>query len=145
MTNLIFGYESWKKIYSTSPREKKYNIWIYAKLSDDKDIYLEEYKHWENLKQYCYDNKLNIIKLGLRYRSHQIETETGCAEAVYMVRSVKGEFGGLTKQCYTIGLLQENKVAKTMWLTPELVEESSFIDDIEDCFTEAFIYNGKKE
>lgn len=146
MTNLIFGYDSWKKKYSESPREKKYNIWIYAKLDNNKEVYVEEYKYWQELKEYCYNNNLSIQKLGLRYRSHQIETETDCTDAVYMVRSVKGEFGGATKQCYTIGLLKDNQVKKTMWLTPELVEESSFVDNVEDCFEEAFIYqNGKKE
>jgi hypothetical protein len=146
MTNLIFGYDSWAKKYSESTREKKYNIWIYAKLSNSKEIYLEEYKHWQDLKKYCYDNVLNIEIIGLRYRSHQIEKVVDCSEAVYVVRSVKGEFGATTKQCYTIGLLKDNKVEKTMWITPELVEESSFIDNKEDCFEEAFIYqNGKKE
>lgn len=145
MNNLIFGYDSWVKKYSESPREKKYNIWIYAKLNDNKEVYLEEYKHWQDLKKYCYDNTLNILTIGLRYRSHQIESDSSCAEAVYLVRSVKGEFGAATKQCFTIGLLKNNKVEKTMWITPELIEENFFIDNLEDCFEQAFIYQNAKE
>jgi hypothetical protein len=59
-----------------------------------------------------------------------------------MVRSVKGEFGGSTKNCYTTGYLKNNVVHKTMWITPELVEESSYVDDLDNCFEEAIIYHG---
>jgi hypothetical protein len=32
-----------------------------------------------------------------------------------------------------------------MWLTPELVEDNSYEDDLNNCFEEALIYqNGKK-
>ena len=140
MTKVIFGIDNWNNIYSTLPREEKYKIWIYAKLSNNQEVFIPDYDGWYDLKTYCKEKKLSISVIGLRYRSHQIEEKTDCADAVYVVRSIKGEIGGVSKQCYTIGLLKDNTVNKTMWLTPELIEESKSIENIEDCFEEAIIY-----
>jgi len=140
MTNIIFGLDNWRDIYASLPREDKYKIWIYAKLSDGQEVFLSEYNLWFELKKYCNNKKVRINIIGLRYRSHQIEEKTDCAEGVYVVRSIKGEFGGESKHCYTIGLLQDSVVNKTMWITPELIEEGKCIDNIEDCFEEAIIY-----
>jgi hypothetical protein len=139
MIDFIFGYENWRKVYSESPELKK-NIWIYFQTSDNQDVYLKVYNDWFKVKSWLSNTNQKITKLGLRYRSHQIEVEVNNCDGIYLVRSIKGEFGGRTKECYTIGKIIDNQVHKTMWLTPELIEESSFIDNIEDCFEEAIIH-----
>ena len=63
------------------------------------------------------------------------------AEAVYLVRSIKAELQGKSIDCYTIGFLKDNKVEKTMWIVPALVEEAQHTDNFEECFEEAFVYN----
>lgn len=143
MTNFIYGYDNWRKIYLQSPELKK-NIWIFIKLNNDQDIYLSKYDHWFDLKKYILDKNYTVKELGLRYRSNQIVVNTEDCDGIYLVRSIKGEFGGRIKECYTIGKLKNNIVSKTMWLTPELIEESSFIDNIEECFEEAIIQYGQK-
>lgn len=140
MMNYIVGYDAWKKIFIAEPKYK-HSVWIYIKLSNDQEIYLKEYNEWMTFGNYCKQHNAKIIKVGLRYRSHQIEVDTSSAEAVYLVRSVKGEFGSDTKQCITIGLLNDGVIDKTMWLTPELIEESKIKDKVEDCFQEALIFN----
>ena len=52
---------------------------------------------------------------------------------------------GPSKECYTIGTLNDGMVNKTMWFTPALVEEMKTVDKIEECFEEALVYNGKSE
>ena len=85
---------------------------------------------------------MTIIKIGLRYRSHLIKQDASKAQAVYVIRSVKGEMYGVTKECYTIGLLDKNnEMHKTMWMTPALVEEMKTVDSINDCFEKAIVYN----
>lgn len=142
MTNFIYGYENWQKIYSSSTSQEKRRIWIYVKFSDGQDIYLKNYEDWLSVQEFVNKHKLNIDVIGLRYKSHEITVDTTGSEATYLIRSVKGEFGGSTKHCYTTGYLKDNKMYKTMWITPELVEESSYIDDIDNCFEEAIIYHG---
>lgn len=142
MINFIYGYENWRQIYLHSPDLKKH-IWVYFTTDDNQDIYLQNYKDWFKVKDWLSETGKKIIQLGLRYRSHQIDVDTTDCDGVYLVRSIKGEFGGRTKECYTIGKIIDNKVHKTMWLTPELIEESSFIDNVEDCFEEAIIYHGQ--
>lgn len=143
MTDYIIGYKNWQKEYLSHPDNKRL-IWIYIKLNNNIEIYLKQYEEWLSFNKYCKQNKVHIVEVGLRYRSNIIITNALDAEAVYVVRSVKGEFGGITKQCYTIGLLKEGVVHKTMWLTPELIEESSYEDELENCFSEALIYNDEK-
>lgn len=138
----IIGHDNWCKAYANDNDRKR--IWIYIKTSDQKEIYLDEYDKWLQFQEYCNINNLNIEQIGLQYRSHCVTTEVKDAEAVYLVRSIKGEMHSVSKQCYTIGLLKNNKVHKTMWLTPALVEEMKTVDNIEDCFKEAFVYNVKK-
>jgi hypothetical protein len=135
----IIGYDAWKKVF-ISDQSLKHNTWIYVKLDNDQELFLRHHNEWLTLSSYCKNNNANIKSVGLRYRSHQIQVNTESAEGVYLVRSVKGEFGGNTKQCFTIGLLNDGVVDKTMWLTPELVEESKIRDKVEDCFQEALIY-----
>lgn len=144
MNKYIFGYENWKKIYSSSLENKK-KTWIFLKTSDDKEIYLREYSDWLSIQEYIISNSVTIKSIGLRYKSNYIDVDTSSADGVYLIKSAKGEFGGKTKQCITIGRLFGNKVEKIMWLTPELIEEGSYTDDIEECFLEAVVYNDKEK
>ena len=138
--NYIIGHENWTKAYTDDDNRDR--IWIYFRTSDDKEIHLKEYKHWLTVQEYLDKNNLSIIQVGLRFRSHLIKQDASKAKAVYVIRSVKGEMYGMTKECYTIGLLDRaDKMHKTMWFTPALVEEMKTVDPIEDCFEEAIVYN----
>ena len=54
-----------------------------------------------------------------------------------------GQFGGITKNYFTTGILKQNKVYKKMWIVPELIVDKEVVDNIEDCFEEALIYAKK--
>jgi hypothetical protein len=56
-----------------------------------------------------------------------------------------GQMGGETKQYYTTGIIRNNKVEKKMWLTPELILQKEYEDEIEECFEEAIIYDQAKK
>ena len=141
MYNFIFGLDQWKKTYKTLDQDAKKNVWIVAQLSNQTTVFLKEYSQWLQLKDYVESNKFNIVKIGLRYKSHQIEKEVDNADAVYVVRSILGQVGADTKQTYTIGLLDSEDVMKTVWFAPELVEQESYKDTLQNCFKEALIYN----
>jgi hypothetical protein len=137
----IQGEEGWAAAYQKGGRKR---IWIKVKFSDDHTIYLSEYNQWLTLKSEIENLNLRIIEIGLRFRTHEINVDTSQADAVYIVRSVMAQFGGETIHFYTTGIYDGNIVSKTRWHVPALVEESKDEDDIEDCFEEALIYNGKK-
>lgn len=139
----IFGLENWQKRYATCDNTKK--IWIVVETSDGITAYLEEYDQWLTFKSYCAKNNLSILSIGLQYKSNLIKTDTSKANAVYVIRSVKGQMGGVSRDCYTIGIAHGSKVHKTMWLTPELIEDSSYEDEIENCFEEALIHNNVQQ
>lgn len=137
MISLITSYEAWLEAY----RKDKYKIWIRATLSNGIEVYLPEYKDWLKLKQYCKDQKTNISKVGLQYRSHSVELDTADADGVYLVRSLVGVMGENSRNTITIGKLYGTKVHKTLWVTPELIQETTETTDVEECFKEALILN----
>lgn len=135
--NFITSHEQWLEEY----RKDKYKIWIRATLSNNIEYYLPDHNKWIELKSFCEKNKLKVNKLGLQYRSHFVEVDTSDTDGVYLIRSLIGRMGENSKQSITIGKVHGNVVKKTMWVTPELVEDLSDEDPIENCFEEAIIYN----
>ncbi|NDB57157.1 hypothetical protein EB001_01715 [bacterium] len=141
MSKFITSYDQWLEFY----RKDKLKIWIRVITSDNTEYYLPEFLQWLELKQLCEDKKLKINKVGLQYRSHSIEVDTSDADGVYLVRSLIGVMGENSKQTITIGKLYGSIIKKTMWITPELVEELSSEDTVEDSFKEALILNYEKQ
>ena len=139
----IQGEEGWANAYNQGKKRKA--IWIKVKFSDDRIIYLNDYSQWLELKAHVEELGLEIIEIGLRFRTHEVTVDTTDAEGVYLVRSVMAQFGGSTVHYYTTGILDNGVVCKTRWHVPALVAEDSIEHkDIEDCFEEALIYNGRK-
>jgi hypothetical protein len=134
---MITSYEAWLEEY----RKDKYKIWIRVTLSNGADVYLPEHKDWLKLKIYCEENKLGITSVGLQYRSHSVGVDTSDADGVYLVRSLVGVMGENSRNTITIGKLYGTDVHKTLWITPELIEETKEITNVDECFKEALILN----
>ena len=115
-----------------------------VKFSDGRVIYLTDYEQWLNLKLEIEDLPLDIDEIGLRYRTHLITVDTSQAEGVYLVRSIMAQFGGESIHFYTTGVLCGTEVLKTRWHVPALVKETTELSDLEDCFEEALILNGRQ-
>ena len=137
--NYIIGRENWLKLYRDPKNRRK--IWIHVVTSDGQEVFIDEYHHWLKFQGYIDDRNLKIEKIGLQYKSTLVQHEVEDAEAVYVIRSVKGELHADTLQCYTIGLLKGGKVSKTFYITPSLMADIKCVDDFEGCFKEAFVYN----
>lgn len=134
---MITSYDQWLEEY----RKDKYKIWLKATLSDATEVYMPEHKDWLKLKNHCEIKKLGITSVGLQYRSHSVSIDTSDSDGVYLIRSAIGTLGEVTKNTITIGKINGNKVHKTMWITPELIEEQKEVVDIDQCFEEAIILN----
>ena len=132
----ITSHEEWLKEY----RKNKYNIWINIVCNDTK-YYLKDNKDWVKFVSYCNNQKLQIQKVGLQYRSNSIEIDVSDCDGVYIVRSILGVIGENSRESITIGKLNNNIVSKTLFVTPELVEQIKTEDKIEDCFIEAVAFN----
>ena len=113
-----------------------------AVLSNGQEIYFSDYDIWYAVKNKCEQEGLSVNMVKLQYRSSVVEVDTAGSDAVYVVRSLRGNIGGETSHYYTIGIMNDNIVHKTMWLTPELIEnEEKSEDTLDNCFEEAIIYN----
>jgi hypothetical protein len=140
MINFITTHEQWLAEY----HKDKYKVWIRATLSNNTEYYLPDHDNWIELKTLCDQNKLKVNKLGLQYRSHHVEVDTTGTDGVYLVRSLIGRMGESSKQAITIGKVYGDVVKKTMWITPELIEDLIDEDPVENCFMEALILYDKE-
>jgi len=141
MKQFIHTHNDWLIEY----KKDKTLTWFKVTLSDKLDYYFSNYSDWADIKRICESNKLNVIAIGLQYKSNSCNVDTIDADGVYLIRSALGAMGEVTKQTITIGKLYNNIVYKTMWVVPELVEQLNDQDVIENCFEEAIIYNDKQK
>ncbi len=133
--------EKWLKHYRTN----KSAIWIKMKLTNGSEFYIDQHESWMGIKALCEQKSCFFEELSLQFRSHEVKIDLEDADGVYLIRSILGRMGGESRHFYTVGILKDKEVHKTMWCIPELVEEKSYIDDIESCFEEAMIYNEEKK
>jgi hypothetical protein len=141
MKQFIHTHNDWLIEY----KKDKTLTWFKVTLSDKLDYYFSNYSDWADIKRICESNKLNVISIGLQYKSNSCNVDTIDADGVYLIRSALGAMGEVTKQTITIGKLYNKIVYKTMWVVPELVEQLNDHDVIENCFEEAIIYNDKQK
>jgi hypothetical protein len=142
--NYIVGKESFLSFYKLLSVEDSKKVWIIVKTSDNKDLYLKDYNEWLTIPRYCALNNLDVLSVSLQYVTNVITVDVDKYEGVYLIRSIKGQFGAKERQCFTIGLIEGGIVHKTMWNTPELIQDLSFSESIEKCFEEAIVFNGTR-
>ncbi len=126
-------------------RTNKQAIWIKIKLTSGREIFFDDYRQWQAIKDVCEKTGAFIQNFHLQFRSHEVKIDITDADGIYFIRSVMGQMGGDTKHYYTVGVIRGDIVSKKMFIIPELVEEKSYEDDIESCFPEGIIYNGQKK
>lgn len=143
MDNIVVGEQAWLQIY-TSPDDRASETWIICKLSNGTEIFSCITGKIDNIKKYCNKHNASIDSVGLRFRSNTIKQNTKDCDAVYIVKSVRGQMGGNTIYCLVLGTLKNGIVSKTAYCTPELLEIYTSEDKVEDCFEEMLIYNDKK-
>lgn len=139
--NYLFGEDNWKRAYQSPENRKK--IWIYIKLSNDTLLFLDDYSKWLTIDQYCKANSLTIKEIGLQYKTNRITENVENYEGIYLVRSLKAEFGASPKQCYTIGRVVQDKIEKKTWILPELTFAHASVDTVKQSFEEAIVNNDK--
>ncbi len=138
----IFEEEGWKIYYKNNPKHRK-TIWIYVKFSNGSTVFLKDIKEWLTIQDYCRKKNLNVYSIGLQYKSHRETIDCSQSDGAYVVTSIRGQYGGETKQCFTLGKIQGDIVIKELWSTPELMREDHYEDSVDTCFREALVYNEK--
>jgi hypothetical protein len=134
--------EKWIKHYQTCDINA---VWVKVMTSDGKHFFFSDYKVWQEVKSHCEKNFVFIEDLHLQFRSHKCIMDVRNAKGLYLVRSVMGTMGGPSANYYTVGVLKGKEVHKQMWLVPELIMEKEMVDDPDQCFEEAMIFNEKKK
>lgn len=141
--NIVIGENNWLDIYGSSdPRSEE--TWIVCKLANGEDLYSCVIDKISGIKKYCEEQKTHVVSLGLQFRSHTVNKESQNADAVYIVKSVRGQMGGCSTHCVVLGVANDGVVNKDAYCTPELLKIYDSEDKIEDCFEEMLIYNEQK-
>lgn len=134
---MISSYDQWLNEY----RKDKYKIWVKITLSNNEERYFHDYKDWYEVKKYCHNQLLNVIQIGLQYRSNYLGIDTVDCDGVYLVQSMIGVMGEQSKKTYTVGQIIGNTVKKQVFMTPELIEDRIDTDDLSSCFEEGLLYH----
>lgn len=133
--------EKWLSQY----RKNKNAVWIRCKLTNGEEFNFDEFDGWKKIKEHCDKNQLFFLELYLQFRSNSKKIDLKNADGVYMIKSIKGQIGGVSTHYYTVGIINKDRVKKSMIMTPELVTEIEYEDSIENCFTETIIYDKTKK
>jgi len=126
--------------------DERSHIWTKVKLSNGKLYHFRVAKTWTSLKSICENKNLSVESIDLQFKSHveNVHSRSQDVEAVYLVRSIMGQIGTSSRDYYTVGKLIKGVVHKSMWLTPEIIVDQTYEDELENCFEEAMIYNHDK-
>lgn len=134
--------DKWIERYRTN----KQAVWIRCKLTNGEEFNFDKFEGWIQIKDKCEKENLFLSELYLQYRSHKatIDIDSGL-DGIYLIRSLLGAIGSDSKEYYTVGIIKGSKVSKKMWITPELILDKEYEDEIENCFEEAIIYDKTQE
>tara|TARA_R110000751_G_scaffold39631_1_gene93909 strand:- start:1317 stop:1730 length:414 start_codon:yes stop_codon:yes gene_type:complete len=133
--------ENWIKEY----RKNKEAVWIRCRLTNGEEFNYDKFEGWRTIKEKCDKENLFLSEFYLQFRSHKATIDIGDVDGIYLIRSLLGAIGSKSKEYYTIGLIKGSNVSKKMWITPELILDKEYEDEIENCFEEAIIYDKTKE
>lgn len=125
----------------THYRTNKNAVWIKAELTDGNNLYLDNFKSWASLADSLEKQRVFFKKLSLQFRSHEVELDVKNCEGIYLVRSVIGQFSGETKETITFGKVNGKDIQKTIYMSPELIAEETYIDTVANSFEEAIVYD----
>ena len=143
--NYLFGFEQFREAYLQLSEEDRRKVWILVKTSDGQDIYLSDYNQWLTIGDYCKKMQVTIDSVSLKYSSREVTKNTIGADGVYLSKTAKGKMGGETKHCYGIGYVKDGIVNRTLWTTPELIEDVTFEDSVEGCIQRALVMYDKEK
>ena len=132
--------KKWSDFYS-SDRKNINNIFVKVMTSDEKHFFFHDYNEWLNIKEHCEKNSVIVQDLHLQFRSNKCIIDIPQKIiGIYLVRSVLGSIGQPTKNYFTVGFLKKDGlVYKQMWLTPEMILDKEYTDEVSQCFEEALI------
>lgn len=116
--------------------DKDGTIWI-CELSNGLTVYQDDdrpdmhHSAWHRLKNYCHNNKVNILNIKIKFRSH-IETVASSNEGYFFCKHIL--FGpAMTKaqEAYIVGDIHNGILRTRKYIVPEIVEMSSEERDID--------------
>lgn len=116
-------------------RDKDSTIWI-VKLSNGLTVYQDDDREglepsaWIRLGNYCRENKVSIVEMSIKFRSHE-ELVGSNAEGYFFRRAILGGIGlnrkekPINRHYFLVGILKDGQVHVKKWQVPEihLIEE----------------------
>lgn len=91
-------------------------------IQDDNRPGVEPPQAWIRLGNYCRQNRVHVVRLILRFRSHFEETTPDNALGYYFINKVAVVQGEQNMYFYVVGYLDEDrKIHTKTWKIPELI------------------------
>jgi hypothetical protein len=140
----LHGIDEWRKFNRESGEEVvRETVFIVVHTNRD-TIYIPDYKDWLTIDTYLKSINCEIHAVGFQWKTHAVEFDITDADGVYIAQTLRGEMGGKTKRCMSVGIIYGDTMQKQLWTVPELIKDIEYEDVLDNCLKEALYFHEKK-
>lgn len=104
-------------------------------LENDVKVYQDDYlmkneSSWERLRKYCHENKIKIRHFKGAFRDNVVSLPSN-KEGYYFRRMARGYFGGVTRQFFLLGFVDNDIIFLKKYSVPEFILEEETYREID--------------
>lgn len=141
----LHGIDEWRRFNRESGEEiVRETVFVVVKTNKD-TIYIPEYKDWLQITPYLKSIGCEIHAVGLQWKTHLVEFDITDADGVYIAQTLRGEMGGKTRKCMSVGIIYGDTMQKQLYVVPELIKDVEYEERIDNCLEEALYFHEKKK
>jgi hypothetical protein len=141
----IIGKDAFLEKYRSLSTYERRGVWILLFPTEGPTMYIQKFRDWPKVIDYLKEHSIRLDKIGLQYKTNTIEYSVKKSDGVYISQTVRGNMGGNTIECFSLGFAKEGVVYRTLYSTPDLTPDVQLEDNIEEVLQEALLIYDTEE
>jgi hypothetical protein len=141
----IIGKDAFLEKYRSLSTYERRSVWILLFPTGGPTMYIQKFKDWPEVIKYIKEQNLRLDKIGLQYKTNTIEYSVKKSDGVYISQTVRGNMGGQTIECFSLGFAKDGIVYRTLYSTPDLTPDMQLEDNIDEVLQEALLVYDKEK
>ena len=141
----IIGKDAFLAKYRTLSNYESRGVWILLFPTEGPTMYIQKFKDWPKVIDYLKEQNVRLEKIGLQYKTNTVEYSVKKSDGVYISQTVRGNMGGQTIECFSLGFAKDGVVYRTLYTTPDLTPDLQLEDKIDEVLQEALLVYDKEK